>query len=341
MKRERFEMEKKMKKYFICMLAAILFAAVSLPARAAAAGSFDIDGEGTVTVTSGQAAQDGASTFQFCLYADSPNASSVEFRFRENGAKVQEFRYDPDGKKLNIYVAGTEALFTEESNSLTVGQIVILDGSGNAAAASVSVEENSFQYVYGTELKQGEDMQLPGTVQIGTQDSAVNPPLDEGSTPGSNPSLDGGNTSGSSTSQGSTSGSSTSQGSTSGSSTSGSNPAQSGDGVSGNKPSQRNSSSRGTNPVRGNSNDGSQGNDGSENGGLDGENDDSQEKPPQTEEGAESPDQITDMPDGGEEDDLESEKGSDRMFVLVIVILAVIAGAAAAAAAVIVLKKKK
>lgn len=336
MKRERFEMEKKMKQYFICMLAAILFSAISLPARAAAAGSFDIDGEGTVTVTSGQAAQDGASTFQFCLYVDSPNASSVEFRFRENGAKVQEFRYDPDEKKLNIYVAGTEALFAGESNSLTVGQIVILDGSGNAAAASVSVEENSFQYVYGTELKQGEDMQLPGTVQIGTRDSVSNPPLDEGSTPGSNPSLDGGSTSGSSTSQGGTSGSSTSQGSTSGS-----NPAQSGDSVSGNKPSQRNSSSRGTNPVRGNSNDGSQGNDGTENGGLDGENDESQEKPPQTEDGAESPGQITDMPDGGEQDDVRSKEGSDRMFVLVIVILAVIAGVAAAAAAVIVLKKKK
>ncbi len=161
------------------MFAAVLLAAVSLPVRAAAAGAFQIDGAGTVSVTSPQAAQDKASTFQFSLSVDSPDAARVEFRFRENLAKVQEFRYDPGTKRLSVYVAAEGALFASDTAALAVGQVVALDGGGNAAAAYVSVVENSFQYVYGTELKQEEGMQLPGTVQIGRRDPAPEPPQDE------------------------------------------------------------------------------------------------------------------------------------------------------------------
>ncbi len=169
-----------MKKYLIYLFAVVLLAAVSLPARAAAAEAFNIDGTGTVTITSGQAAGDKASTFQFSLNVDSPDAVRVEFRFRENLAKVREFRYDSDGKRLSVYVAAESALFTADAATLTVGQVVVLDGGGNAASASVSVVENSFRYVYGTELKQGTDMQLPGTVQIGRQDpDPVPPPEDD------------------------------------------------------------------------------------------------------------------------------------------------------------------
>ena len=168
-----------MKKYFIYMFAAVLLAAVSLPVRAAAAGAFQIDGAGTVSVTSPQAAQDKASTFQFSLSVDSPDAARVEFRFRENLAKVQEFRYDPGTKRLSVYVAAEGALFASDTAALAVGQVVALDGGGNAAAAYVSVVENSFQYVYGTELKQEAGMQLPGTVQIGRRDPAPEPPQDD------------------------------------------------------------------------------------------------------------------------------------------------------------------
>lgn len=168
-----------MKKYFIYMFAAVLLAAVSLPVRAAAAGAFQIDGAGTVSVTSPQAAQDKASTFQFSLSVDSPDAARVEFRFRENLAKVQEFRYDPGTKRLSVYVAAEGALFASDTAALAVGQVVALDGGGNAAAAYVSVVENSFQYVYGTELKQEEGMQLPGTVQIGRRDPVPEPPQDD------------------------------------------------------------------------------------------------------------------------------------------------------------------
>lgn len=168
-----------MKKNLIYLFAAVIFMAVSLPIKAAGAEAFNIDEKGTLTITSGQAAGDGVSTFQFDLNVDSPDAVKVEFQFRENGAKVQEFRYNPEGKKLSVYVAGTAALFKADTTPLTVGQVVTLDGGGNAAAASVSVEENSFRYVYGTELKQGTNMQLPGTVQIGTRATDAKPPQED------------------------------------------------------------------------------------------------------------------------------------------------------------------
>lgn len=156
-----------MKKYLIYLFAAAFLGTAFLPLRARAAGSeaFQIDGAGNVTIISRQAADDGGSTISFSLYVDSPNAADVEFRFQEGGAKVQEFRYHPDEKKLTVYVAGADALFAADTASLTVGRVVALDRDGSAASASVSVVKDSFQYVYGTELKQVADMELPGVVQ--------------------------------------------------------------------------------------------------------------------------------------------------------------------------------
>lgn len=322
-----------MKKYFIYLFAVVLLAAVSLPARAAAAEAFNIDGTGTVTITSGQAAGDKASTFQFSLNVDSPDAVRVEFRFRENLAKVREFRYDSDGKRLSVYVAAESALFTADAATLTVGQVVVLDGGGNAASASVSVVENSFRYVYGTELKQGTDMQLPGTVQIGRRDpDPVLPPEDDDddsweddtssdddnasqggaeSNPGTNPPpvstsipqvtappQGGGNTSGSNTSQGST----------------GSKPTPTAVPQK-TAPPQGGGNTPGSDPSQG-SNNGSQG---SGNDGVVGGIDGSQGKPPQTEEDASSV-----QTSGGVDDNAKSESGTDILMPAIVIILVVV-----------------
>lgn len=160
-----------MKKYLKYMFAAAFVWMALLPVRAEAAGTdaFQIDESGNVTIESGQAAEDGAASLQFSLKVDSADAANIEFWFRESRAKVQEFRYDPDTKQLNIYIAGTEALFAENTDSLTLGTIVVLDRNGGSAAAAVSVVENSFAYVHGTELKTVDNMASPGIIQMGAQ----------------------------------------------------------------------------------------------------------------------------------------------------------------------------
>ena len=290
-----------MKKYFIYLFAVVLLAAVSLPARAAAAEAFNIDGTGTVTITSGQAAGDKASTFQFSLNVDSPDAVRVEFRFRENLAKVREFRYDSDGKRLSVYVAAESALFTADAATLTVGQVVVLDGGGNAASASVSVVENSFRYVYGTELKQGTDMQLPGTVQIGRRDpDPVLPPEDDDD--------DSWEDDTSSDDDNASQGGAESNPGTNPPPVSTSIPQVT-------APPQGGGNTPGSDPSQG-SNNGSQG---SGNDGVVGGIDGSQGKPPQTEEDASSV-----QTSGGVDDNAKSESGTDILMPAIVIILVVV-----------------
>lgn len=157
-----------MRKYLKYVFAAIFVWMASLSIRAEAAGTdaFRIDESGTVTIVSPQAAGDGAASLQFSLSVNPAAAANIEFRFRESSAKVQEFRYDQNTKQLNVYIAGTEALFAENTDTLTLGTIVVLDGSGGNAAATVSVVADSFAYVHGTELKTVDNMTLPGSVQM-------------------------------------------------------------------------------------------------------------------------------------------------------------------------------
>lgn len=156
-----------MKKYLIYIIMAAFIGMWPLQAEAAGTDALQIENSGIVTIISPQAAEDGASSLQFSLEVSSADAANIEFRFQENSAKVQEFRYDQNTRRLNIYIAGTEPLFAGNADTLTLGTIVVVDGNGSDAAATVSVVADSFAYVYGTELKTVEDMTLPGNVRLG------------------------------------------------------------------------------------------------------------------------------------------------------------------------------
>ncbi|MCI9073020.1 MAG: hypothetical protein HFH80_09530 [Lachnospiraceae bacterium] len=158
-----------MKKY-ICfmMISVFLFAALlSLRAQAASGDGLRLDNGGTVTVVSQHAAKEGISSLCFSLSVESANGASVEFQFGESKAKILDYRYDAASGSLKVYLAGTEALFAEGTDALTVGKIKVLDGSGNEVTATVSAVENSLQYVYGTEVKTMLEVELPEAVQIG------------------------------------------------------------------------------------------------------------------------------------------------------------------------------
>ena len=165
----RSEMVINMKKYLrnILIGLSMLIAMPSMRVLAAGRDGFRLDDGGTVTVVSQHAAKEEISSLGFSLLVESENADKVEFQFEESNAEILEFRYDENAKKLNIYVAGTEALFAEGTDSLTIGRVIVQDENGGEASAKVSVVEDSLQYVYGAELKTMQELDLPEAVQLG------------------------------------------------------------------------------------------------------------------------------------------------------------------------------
>lgn len=157
------------------MISVSLFAALlSLRVQAASGDGLRLDEGGTVTVVSQHAAKEGISSLCFSLSVESANGASVEFQFGDSKAKILDYRYDAAAGNLKVYLAGTEALFAEGTDALTVGKIKVLDGGGNEVTATVSAVENSLQYVYGTEVKTMLEVELPEAVQIGP--APVQPP---------------------------------------------------------------------------------------------------------------------------------------------------------------------
>ena len=169
-----------MRKHIGIVMIVLLLLAFLSPLRvwAASGDGVRLDEGGTVTIVSQHAAKEGVSTLGFCLSVESANAAGVEFQFGESGAKIKDYRYDEATGSLKVYLAGTEALFASGTDALTVGKIKVLDGSGNEMNATVSVVENSLQYVYGTELKTMQGVELPGAVQIGPSVVQPQPPSD-------------------------------------------------------------------------------------------------------------------------------------------------------------------
>ena len=176
-----------MRKYICNILIALLLLALLPPlgVRAASGDGLRLDEEGNVTVVSQHASKEGVSSLHFCLSVESTNAAGVQFLFGESRAKIKDFRYDEATGYLKVYLAGTEALFAEGADALTVGKIKVLDGGGNEVTATVSVVENSLQYVYGTEVKIMQGVELPGAVQIGS--AVVQPQPSSDPQPPSNP----------------------------------------------------------------------------------------------------------------------------------------------------------
>lgn len=155
----------------IIMAAFVLAFLLPIQVFAQSSDSFQVDPQGNVTLTSSHAAREGISSLQFSLRIESSSADSVEFQFSPNLAKVSETRYHEDTGILNVYIAGTEALFPENAESLTIGRVVVLDSGKNGTPATVSVVADSLKYVYGTELGQAEELQVPEAVTINVASS--------------------------------------------------------------------------------------------------------------------------------------------------------------------------
>lgn len=144
--------------------------ALLLPLQVFAEGSgdgFRLDQSGTVTLDSSHAAKEGISSCCFTLTVEPESGQQVEFVFAGDLAEIMEYRYNADEKKLNVYVAGTDALFPEGTESLAIGKVVVTDGSGKNGKATVSVDEGSLQYVYGSEARTMEDVDMPEAVKLG------------------------------------------------------------------------------------------------------------------------------------------------------------------------------
>lgn len=157
-----------MKGYIAKSIITIAFLMLLLPGRASAeeGDGLRVDSNGVVTLTSDYAAKEGISSISFSVFVKSADAESVEFRFNGSSAKIQEFRYDKESQKLNIYIAGTDALLGTDSKSLAIGRIEVLDGSGNGVNAKVGISPGSLMYVDGGKLKWMEELESSGEVEI-------------------------------------------------------------------------------------------------------------------------------------------------------------------------------
>ncbi len=157
-----------MRKYIVAALMTIIVLTFLRPLSASAeeAEGLRVNGEGQVTFVPDAAAREGASTLGFSLYVKPSSAAKVEFWFDESNGKIREFRYDQETGKLSIYIAGTEALMKDGAQSLTIGNIAVLDGNNSPATAVVSMGAGSLKYVDGTELKWMKELEFPDEVEI-------------------------------------------------------------------------------------------------------------------------------------------------------------------------------
>lgn len=132
--------------------------------------------------------------------AGSGEIDDVAFKFAEivdKRAKVTEFRYHKDTGLLNLYVAGTEALYKDNEDTLTLGTITAKDQNAADVSVKAGVPKNALTLAEGTEsrivdLADNSDTQQggsdPGTSgdgnTPGTPGDGTNPGGADGNTPG-------------------------------------------------------------------------------------------------------------------------------------------------------------
>ena len=116
-------------KRLCCMT---LLAAMALPGRAFAESGdgFRIDGSGQVVLDSDHAAKEGVSSLCFSLTVEAGAGDTVTFEFSGSNAGVMEYRYNKNDNTMNIYLAGTNPLFAEGTQSLDIGRVVVQGGNG-------------------------------------------------------------------------------------------------------------------------------------------------------------------------------------------------------------------
>ncbi len=132
--------------------------------------------------------------------AGSGEIDDVAFKFAEivdKRAKVAEFRYHKDTGLLNLYVAGTEALYKDNEDTLTLGTITAKDQNAADVSVKAGVPKNALTLAEGTgsrivDLADNSDTQQggsdPGTSgdgnTPGTPGDGTNPGGADGNTPG-------------------------------------------------------------------------------------------------------------------------------------------------------------
>lgn len=137
-------------------LAACCLMPTSLTASAAESNEIKLEingSEASLELYFPQAAAEGIASMQMSVSVTA-NSDSVGLEFIPDSglaAKIVESRYQSDTGTLNIYLAGTEALFSS-SEFIKVGRIKATASGGNAASASVEVVKDSVKFVRSGEL---------------------------------------------------------------------------------------------------------------------------------------------------------------------------------------------
>lgn len=113
-----------------------------------AENNIEISKSGDISLTSGNAEQEGINAFQLSLKVE-PNAdvSEVAFNFnQENNIKITEYRYHEDTNTLNLYIADAKPIF-KGSDTLDIGEVTATDENGNEVDVKVTATENSLKLV--------------------------------------------------------------------------------------------------------------------------------------------------------------------------------------------------
>lgn len=140
-------MKKCVVWFFLAVLSIFAVPAVSAAAADAGEETIELRGNGQnaeVRLTIPKASGEGLSSLQLSLQvtADSPGTSHVSFQFSGLGnAKVKEYRYSRESGILNLYIAGTEGIFSQSDEKLFLGTIAVTDGNGAGQAFTVRVPE--------------------------------------------------------------------------------------------------------------------------------------------------------------------------------------------------------
>ncbi|MCI9215722.1 hypothetical protein AALA78_06775 [Lachnospiraceae bacterium 42-17] len=140
-------MKKCVLRFLLAALTILAVPAVSAAAADTGEETIELRGNGQnaeVRLTIPKASGEGLSSLQLSLNvtADSPGASNVSFYFSDLGnAKVKEYRYNQESGILNLYIAGTDSIFSRSDESLFLGTIAVSDVNGAGQAFTVCVPQ--------------------------------------------------------------------------------------------------------------------------------------------------------------------------------------------------------
>lgn len=153
-------MKKSRLRLFLALLAVLAVPAVSAAAADTGEETIELSRSGQnaeVRIGIPKAKGEGLSSLQLSLNvtADSPGVSNVSFQFGGLGsAKVKEYRYNQESGILNLYIAGTEGIFSQSDEKLFLGTIAVSDANGAAQAFSVRVpEEGALKFPGGSKTE--------------------------------------------------------------------------------------------------------------------------------------------------------------------------------------------